>query len=88
MNDDRLDFELEIDPEEFIQDLIKMEQKAKRIAAFRFGSDEGRVAQHVAAAAHRVAEKTRREMEEKTRMSLGEKMNRDSKFNLSDSLLH
>ena len=84
MYDDRPGFEQEDDPEEFIQSLIELEQKAKRIAAFRFGSDEGRVAMYMAAAAQRAAEETRRDMEEKTRMSLGEKMNGDKLITMLD----
>ncbi len=78
MDDDRITAEQEDDPEEFIQGLAELEQKAKRIAAFRFGTDEGRVAHYFAVAAQRTAEKARREMEEKVDRSRGKNMNGES----------
>lgn len=75
MDDDRITAEQEDDPEEFIQSLAELERKAKRIAAFRFGTDEGRVAHYFVVAAQRTAEKARREMEEKANRSRDESMN-------------
>ena len=62
VDEDRIIADQEDDIEEFIQGLAELEQKAKRIAAFRFGSDEGRAAHYVAAAAQRTAEKARLEL--------------------------
>lgn len=95
MDDDRITVEQGDDSEAFIQSLAELEQKAMRIATFRFGTDEGRVAHMLAVAAQRTAEETRREMEEKASRSRGESMNgekliemlRGESFDLQQSML-
>lgn len=84
MDEDRIIADQEDDLEGFIQGLAELEQKAKRIAAFRFGSDEGRVAHYVAAAAQKTAEKARLELERKADKNRGEKMNGDKLIAMLD----